>query len=124
MEHTLSVSLDEAMAHIADPYSLFGLPLARGICDAFAVAFPEHLVVHWTSRADAYRRYDAPSVRDEVGFGLLSVHLSTYIAACYGAPTPIRATRSPRQQVQINAEFLEKTWKVLSTREDVTDATL
>lgn len=105
---SIPVDLDEAMVHIADPYTMLGVPLARGICTAFGVAFPEHLVVHWKSRADAIRRHDTPIPYDGPGTGVLSSKLSDYIAVQYGVDIIDHRIRTRKQRVLYNSTILEK----------------
>lgn len=107
MKTTLEVTLDEALDHITDPYSLLGVSLAQRICTVFAVPFPDDLVVHWTSRADALRRFDTPVQVDHAGEGVLSSRLSSYIAAQYEVDITGHDKRTRKQQVLHNRYFLE-----------------
>lgn len=114
----LSITLDEALIHIADPYTMLGVPLARGVCAAFEVDFPEHLIVRWTSRNNAIIKYDIYVQKDEPGEGVSSSKLSDYVAVQYGVAIIEHKTRTKKQRAIYNHAQLEKKLKEKFQREE------
>ena len=85
MQEKMNMGKEEALQHLADPYSMFSVELGRAICAALHVVFPEELVVSWDSPEEA-KRYDI--LVSEPGRGIKSMLLSCSIADCLEVPTP------------------------------------
>lgn len=98
---------EEALEHIADPFSTFSLELAHEICVAFHVTFPEHLIVSWKNAQEALHKYDTITA-NAPGKGILSFHLSCYVAHQLDIDISGHKYRSEVQQVRYNAKEIAK----------------
>ena len=101
MEH------EEALEHIADPFSTFSLELAQEICAVFHVDFPEHLIVTWKNAQEALYKYDTITA-NAPGKGILSLHLSCYIAHQLDIDISGNRYRNEVQEVRYNAREIAK----------------
>lgn len=98
---------EEALEHIADPFSTFSLELTQEICAVFSVAFPEHLVISWRNAQEALCKFDTITANTP-GKGVLSLHLSYYIAHQLNIDIAGHKYRSAVQQVRYNAREIAK----------------
>lgn len=94
---------EEALEHLADPFSTFSVAMTREICAVLHIAFPDHLIISWNNAQEALYKFDTCATTVS-GMGVLSLHFSCYAAQQLAIDISGNRYRSETQQVRYNAQ--------------------